>query len=507
MKRTLERLVALDCRLFDAVARSHTPALDRAFVTLTRSANHSKLWFAIAGGLVALGGRRGRRGGLRGVGSIAATSAFVNLGVKKLVRRPRPALRHVPAARRLRAQPLTTSFPSGHAASAAAFATGVAAELPAAALPLAPLAATVGLSRTYVGVHYPFDVVAGAGIGAAIATLSRAVWPVLPAEADEIHPTRAPLAVDPRPDGRGLTLVVNHEAGSRLSTPDLDALRERLPHARVVEVEDADRLRAALEAAARDCEVLGICGGDGSTAVAAEVALEHDLPLLLVPAGTLNHLGRDIRVESAEDAVGALERGEAIAIDLGRIDGRPFVNTASFGGYTEMLEIRNRLQTRIGRWPAHVVAVLRTAFGGNPLRVSIDGEQRTAWMVFVGNCRHEPSGFAPTWRPRMDDGALDVRVLAGDRPFARGRLLLSILSGRLSHSVAYDRRCVERLRVETAAGSLPLARDGDGFEGSGSFTVDKLRGGLVVFAPAVDGVPSDIRRDLLQTAGAGDTEP
>lgn len=184
-------------------------------------------------------------------------------------------------------------------------------------------------------------------------------------------------------------------------------------------------------------------------------------------------------MESADDAVGALERGEAIAIDVGAIDRRPFINTASFGGYTRMLALRDRLQRRIGRWPAHVVAVVRTTFGGRPLELRLDGEARRAWMVFVGNCRHEPSGFAPTWRPRMDDGLLDVRVLTGDRPFARGRLLLSIVSGRLSHSVAYDRRCVERLEVATDQKQLALARDGDAFEGSGSFTVEKLRRGLV----------------------------
>src|SRR4051812_1831629 len=156
MHRVLDRLVELDCRLFDAVARSHTPSLDQTLPRLTKAANNSVLWIGIAGGLAGLGGRRERRAALRGVGSIGVTSLFVNQVVKRLVRRPRPDLRHVPAARRLRVQPLTTSFPSGHAASAAAFAVGASSELPAARLPLALLAMAVGYSRTYVGVHYPF---------------------------------------------------------------------------------------------------------------------------------------------------------------------------------------------------------------------------------------------------------------------------------------------------------------------------------------------------------------
>src|SRR5215208_69172 len=135
MQRLIDKLVELDCRLFDTVASSHTPVLDKALPWLTRAANNSVLWLLSAGGLTAFGGRRGKRAALRGIGSIGLTSLFVNQVIKRLVRRPRPSLRRVPAARRLRAQPLTTSFPSGHAASAAAFAVGVSSELPVARVP------------------------------------------------------------------------------------------------------------------------------------------------------------------------------------------------------------------------------------------------------------------------------------------------------------------------------------------------------------------------------------
>jgi undecaprenyl-diphosphatase len=108
-------------------------------------------------------------------------------------------------------------------------------------------------------------------------------------------------------------------------------------------------------------------------------------------------------------------------------------------------------------------------------------------MVYIGNSRHEPAGFAPSWRPRLDDGLLDVRILHGERPFVRLRLLASILTGRLTRSSAYEQRCVRELRVESGNGGLPLARDGDGFDGSGSFTVRKLPRSLVIYAPAEPG--------------------
>lgn len=480
----MRRLIDADRRLSGRIARHRNPLLDRVLVPLTRAADHSKLWLVIAAILALAGGRRGQRAALRGTGSIAATSLLVNQVVKRLVRRPRPALRMIPASRRLKAQPLTTSFPSGHAASAAAFAVGAGSELPRVRLPLAALAAAVGYSRAHVGVHYPLDVACGAATGSAVAFATRLQWPLLPSEVEERPPTSRPLRLAPRTDGEGVVLVVNAEAGNGHTGPDLDAIRERLPAARIEEVDDAQELPRILAEAASQAEVLGICGGDGSTVSAVEAALEHDVPLLLIPAGTLNHLGRDLRVECEHDALEALERGEAVEIDIGEIDGRAFINTASFGAYTRMLEIRDRLQKVLGRWPAHFAAVALAAVRAEPLELELDGERRVAWMVFIGNGRHEPRGFAPSWRPDLDDGLLDVRVLGGERPLARVRLVLSILSGRLTRCAAYEQRCVSSLRVETGRGRLPLARDGDAFEGSGDFIVRKRPRALTVYAPA-----------------------
>ena len=76
----------------------------------------------------------------------------------------------VPEARRL-SQPGSSSFPSGHTASAAAFSGVVGRQLPGLRLPINVLAATVGFSRTYTGVHYPGDVAAGWLLGKGIAAI------------------------------------------------------------------------------------------------------------------------------------------------------------------------------------------------------------------------------------------------------------------------------------------------------------------------------------------------
>jgi undecaprenyl-diphosphatase len=159
-------ILALDEAIYAAVANSSTPTLDEFFRRLSRVSDKSVLWFGTAAVLAVVGGRTGRRAALNGVASIGLASASVNLGFKNIARRRRPdrggvgvpGERHVP-------MPDSTSFPSGHSASAFAFAEGVSTAAPALGVPVRLLAVAVAYSRVHTGVHYPGDVVAGSLIG------------------------------------------------------------------------------------------------------------------------------------------------------------------------------------------------------------------------------------------------------------------------------------------------------------------------------------------------------
>ena len=165
-----EQLQALDAAIYAAVAATPTPTFDRALGALSRAADNSKLWVGAAALLATAGGPRGRRAAAGGIASLGITSAIVNIGLKPLGRRTRPdrAGAAVPVTRHV-SMPRSTSFPSGHSASAFAFASGVGASLPIAGVPLRALATLVAYSRVHTGVHYPADVVAGSVLGGAIA--------------------------------------------------------------------------------------------------------------------------------------------------------------------------------------------------------------------------------------------------------------------------------------------------------------------------------------------------
>jgi undecaprenyl-diphosphatase len=166
---------ALDVAVYAAVAATPTPTLDRGFAAVSRAADHAKLWTGTAAVLALAGGRAGRRAAVDGMASIALTSAVVNAVLKPLRRRRRPdrAAHAVPLARHV-AMPVSTSFPSGHAASAFAFATGVTHELPTVGIPVHGMAAVVAYSRVHSGVHYPLDVIAGSLVGSALSPVATA---------------------------------------------------------------------------------------------------------------------------------------------------------------------------------------------------------------------------------------------------------------------------------------------------------------------------------------------
>jgi membrane-associated phospholipid phosphatase len=168
---TLGELDQIDQAVYRAIAATPSPSLDRVLSRLSSAADHSKLWFAVAGALALTPGRP-RRAALFGVASIGLASATANLVGKGLLRRERPdrAGVNLPAGRKVK-MPGSTSFPSGHSASAFAFATAVGDELPLAWLPLHAVAAAVTYSRVHTGVHYPGDVLVGSllGTGAAVA--------------------------------------------------------------------------------------------------------------------------------------------------------------------------------------------------------------------------------------------------------------------------------------------------------------------------------------------------
>jgi membrane-associated phospholipid phosphatase len=173
------RLLSLDERLLlTARTRGHTPGRERAVARFSKLGEHGALWLAI-GAAGQLSDRQRR--GLWGAGMRAVAAAYaLNTAIKPLVGRRRPELSGLPP---LSATPTKLSFPSAHASTSFAGALAYS-RVGKPAAPLYALAVALSLSRVYLGVHYPSDVLAGALLGTAVADrLTRAGAEPLPAGA------------------------------------------------------------------------------------------------------------------------------------------------------------------------------------------------------------------------------------------------------------------------------------------------------------------------------------
>jgi undecaprenyl-diphosphatase len=128
----------------------------------------------------------------------------------------------------------------------------------------------------------------------------------------------------------------------------------------------------------------------------------------------------------------------------------------------------------------------------NRARPATAGERRRLWLLFAGNGRYRPSGFAPTYRERLDEGLLDLRLVDGATRFAKGRLIVAVLTGQLRRSRVYEQRTAVRIQVRaTGAGRagarparpLPFARDGEVTESVRDVTITPGGARLVVYRP------------------------
>lgn len=195
-----------------------------------------------------------------------------------------------------------------------------------------------------------------------------------------------------------------------------------------VELKQGDDLeQLARHAVEQGADALAAAGGDGTQAIVAGVAAEHDLPFACIPAGTRNHFALDLGV-NRDDVVGALDafvNGGERRVDLGEVNGQVFVNNVSMGLYAEAVARKGyrsaKLRTMLDTAPdligteAPTRELLWTGPGGS--------EHSSAAVILVSNNNYRLGlHLGAGTRPTIDDGRLGIAVLAGPHEeFGRGR--------------------------------------------------------------------------------------
>jgi diacylglycerol kinase family enzyme len=242
--------------------------------------------------------------------------------------------------------------------------------------------------------------------------------------------------------------------------------------------------RRALEVGA--AVVLAV-GGDGTVRACAQVLAGTGVPLAIVPAGSANltaaALGIPARLDAAlRVAMGGRDRH----IDLATADGELFTAMAGLGVDAAVVGAASDSAKRLAGWPAYAIAALGQ-LRGRPVTftVRLDGGRpliRTARSVTVGNSGSLPGGFAIMPAARLDDGLLDVVILAPSGPLGWASIGYRVLARS-----PRDGRPVERHTARTAEicadTELPRQVDGEVISPARSLTVAVRPSSLVVRVP------------------------
>jgi len=209
-------------------------------------------------------------------------------------------------------------------------------------------------------------------------------------------------------------------------------------------------------------------GGDGTISTAAAALAGTDIPLGVLPFGTLNHFAKDLGIPlELEASVQNIIDGNLTAVDVAEVNGRIFINNSSLGLYPDMVRDRERQQSRLGRGKWHSflwasLSVLRR-FPFLVVRIEVEStkEDFVTPVVFIGNNEYQMQGFDIGARESLQGGVLSIYIVKKQRRAALARLSLAALLGRLEQARDFEALTATELVIETHRKRVLVSADGE----------------------------------------------
>jgi diacylglycerol kinase family enzyme len=225
-----------------------------------------------------------------------------------------------------------------------------------------------------------------------------------------------------------------------------------------------DWLAVVRDVAASGVDVLGMAGGDGSQAMVGTVAVEMGLPMVVVPAGTRNHLALDLGLDR-DDVVGALDGyGEAVerTMDLADVNGQVFVNNVSLGLYAAIVRSEAYRDAKVDTTLATLPQVLGRDSEPFDLRYAdAEGaEHRGAHIIQISNNPYGTTFGGRGSRPRLDTHQLGVVALILAKRGDAAAFLASLASGHPNRFRGLSSWMTPTFEV-TSDGPIEMGLDGE----------------------------------------------
>jgi diacylglycerol kinase family enzyme len=211
---------------------------------------------------------------------------------------------------------------------------------------------------------------------------------------------------------------------------------------------------------------VGVAGGDGSLARVASVALERDLPFVVIPFGTRNHFARDVGLDPG-DPLAALASfdGRERRVDVGAVDGRVFLNNVSLGLYASLVhDPKHRTKNRLVALARMGPAALGRSRRPLTLSFTVHGhdERHDALVAVVANNDYGVETFADVGsRERLDEGRLHAYVIEAVEARRLVHLLARAAVGRLAGAEGWMEYAAPRFVIESSRPRIHAAIDGE----------------------------------------------
>ncbi|WP_369147336.1 diacylglycerol kinase family protein [Streptomyces sp. R44] len=308
------------------------------------------------------------------------------------------------------------------------------------------------------------------------------------------RPKRSMRAVAAEPPKNPVLIMNPKSGGGKVGRFHLVERAEELG-ARVILLDPsapADVAELARGAVTEGADLLGVAGGDGTQALVAAVAAEHDLPFLVISAGTRNHFAMDLGLDRSDPSrcLDALTDGEELRIDLGDVDGRAFVNTVSFGVYADVVQHPEYRDAKAGT-ALTLMPDLLLGDGVRRLDARIDDTMLSAQQALLisNNPYVSPDELTGGGRrPTLDDGELGVLGIRVEDAAQAADLAV-----RGSQSTALTVRTAHRVEVTAHTAEIPVAVDGEALRMPTPVTCTLRPGALRVRVPRNrPGVPAPV---------------
>lgn len=259
-----------------------------------------------------------------------------------------------------------------------------------------------------------------------------------------------------------ITLVYNPKSGSSLSKQEL---RDKCNSANITIdkfVAIGDGFERKLKTTIRDGKNIAVIGGDGTVSAVAGLIAGTKATLTPLPGGTLNHFTKDLGIpQDIDKALERLAKLKLRSIDIASVGDVKFINNSSIGIYPLSLRSREKLESKLGKWSAAVIASWRAFVNLKTYQVTIDGKSFKTPFIFIGNNRYELDELGGTKRLHLDQGTLTIYIAKTKSRLDLLKISLFALVGHAKDLDEFEQFYPTSVTIETKRSKLSVSHDGE----------------------------------------------